>query len=70
MDRVTNGIGSSADHKHDQVRSESMSMFTIWALFGITQVEFFILLVMQIRTGDRLEVWVEWLKAIWKKREE
>ena len=47
-----------------------MSMFTIWALFGITQVEFFILLVMQIRTGDRLEAWIELLKAVWKKREE
>ena len=41
-----------------------MSMFTIWALFGITQAEFFILLVMQIRTSDRLEAWIELLKAV------
>ena len=47
-----------------------MSMFAIWALFGITQVEVFILLAMQIKTGDRLEAWIEWLKAVWKKIEE
>lgn len=44
----------------------------IWPgiLFGIVQVQVFSLYMTQIRTSERLEAWVEWLKAIWSKKEE